>query len=91
MSRLIFGKSRWPHRGIKGGGCPHPYSSTTSDFGEIWAIYVNLLKKNNEIYQNSLDVYVRGAGGAPASVKNSNTSNFGEIWTVFVNLPKKNV
>ena len=48
--------------GIKGGGCPHPYNSTTSNFGEIWAIDVNLHMKNNEIYQNSLGVHVRGGG-----------------------------
>ena len=41
-----------------------PKNSTRSDFDEIWAIYVNLHKKNNEIGQNDLGVHVRGACGA---------------------------
>ena len=60
MSRLVFGESRWPRGGTNGGGCHPPKNSTRSDFDEIWAIFVNLHKKNNEIGQNSLSVHVRG-------------------------------
>ena len=52
MSRIVFGESRWSLGGAKG---------SRSDFDEIWAIYLNLHEKNNEIGQNSLGVHVKGA------------------------------
>ena len=67
MSSLVFGESRWPHGGAKGGRCP-PKNSTGSDFDEIWAIYVNFTGKN-EIGQNSLGIHVRGAWGAVKGVQ----------------------
>ena len=70
-------------RKIKGGAVPPSKYKNTSNFGEIWIIYVNLQEKNNEIGQNSLGVHVRGVWGAVAPVKNSNTSDFGEIWTIY--------
>ena len=45
------------------GASPLKFNYCTSDFDEIWAIYVNLHEKNNEIGQNSLDIHVRGVGG----------------------------
>ena len=53
MRRFIFGESRWPRGGAKGDGC-HPLKIQLHPiFDEIWAIYLNLQEKNNEIGRNS--------------------------------------
>ena len=44
---------------LKGVGLPPPENQTRSNFDEIWAIHVNLHKKNNEIVQNSIGGHVR--------------------------------
>ena len=72
MSRFIFGESRWPHGGamVGGGGGCHPLNnSTTSNFDEIWAIYVNFPEKNNRSCENSVGGPLSGVGGAAAPIK----------------------
>ena len=56
--------------GGDGPEAPPIQNSNFSDFGEIWIIYVNLHKKNNEIGQNSLGGHPRELRGAPVPIKN---------------------
>ena len=46
---------------------PPLHNSDTSDFGEIWTIYLYLPKKNNGSDQNALGGHIRELCGAPAS------------------------
>ena len=47
---------------VKGEQVP-PKNLTTSDFDEIWAIYVHFPEKNNKSGENSVGGHLRGVGG----------------------------
>ena len=66
MSRLIFGESRWPREGAKGGGC-HPLK--ISDFDDFWAKCVNFPEKNNRSGEKSVGGPLKGVGGTAAPIK----------------------
>ena len=66
MSRLIFGKflgnPGFHVRGVLGVG-PDPQNLATSDFDEIYTIYVNLTEEHNGLASESLSGHIRGLGG----------------------------
>ena len=52
------------------GGChPLKIQLRTSDFDEIWVIYVNFPEKNNRSGENSIDGPLRGIEGVAAQIK----------------------
>ena len=52
-------------RGVRGVGRDPP-NSTTSNFDEIYTIYVNLTEEQNGLAPESLGGHLRGLGGAAA-------------------------
>ena len=64
--RVIFGKF-WGNLGlhVKGlsGVGPPPQNSATSDFDEIYAIYVNFNEEHDGLAPESLGGHLRGLGG----------------------------
>ena len=67
--RVIFGKllgnPGFHIRGVLGVGPDHQ-NSATSDFDEIYTIYVNLTEEHNGLTPESLNGHLRGLGGAAA-------------------------
>ena len=66
--RVIFGKFlenlRFHTRGVLGVG-PTPQNSATSDFDEIYTIYVNFTEEHNGLAPESLGGHHRGLGVGP--------------------------
>ena len=64
--RVIFGKFLgnlgFHVRGVSGVG-PDPQNSATSDFDEIYTIYVNFAEEHNRLASESLGTHLRGLGG----------------------------
>ena len=58
---------------------PPSENTNTSNFGEIYTIYVNLPEKNFRNNPNSLGAPLRELQGAEPPLENSYTSDFGEI------------